>query len=186
MKETSGSSCKVFPLLSLSLRHKAIIPRHRRRGRTDLVTPLAVCVLNRFTVSKANLIKANSEGLSEVKGNGGSYFPVTAVQNWCMQSMRIQNGIFILGLVSMVFSGDFEIAYDRILYFDFDRLDLKLGPLAFGFDLPANETRVGKKRPFFVFLYADDEVCIARGRGGGIAVWKKVDRQYREDEGVYV
>jgi len=64
-----------------------------------------------FTVSKANLIKANSEGLNEVKGNGGSYFPVTAVQNWCMQSMRIQNGIFILGLVSMVFSGDFEIAY---------------------------------------------------------------------------
>ena len=76
--------------------------------------------------------------------------------------------------------------YDRILYFDFDRLDLKVGPLAFGFDLPANETRVGKKRPFFVFLYADDEVCIARGRGGGIAVWKKVDRQYREDEGAYV
>ncbi len=49
-----------------------------------------------------------------------------------MQTMRIQNGIFLLGLVSMVFSGDFEIAYDRILYFDFDRLDFKLGPLAFG------------------------------------------------------
>ena len=30
---------------------------------------------------------------------------------------------------------------DRILYFDFDRLDVKLGPLNFGFDLPPNEER---------------------------------------------
>ena len=30
---------------------------------------------------------------------------------------------------------------DRILYFDFDRLDVKLGPLGFGFDLPPNEER---------------------------------------------
>ena len=69
-----------------------------------------------------------------------------------------------------------------ILYFDFDRLDISLGPLSFGFDLPANEERVGKKRPFFIWLHADEDIAIGRGRGGGIAVWKKVDKSYREDE----
>ena len=58
-----------------------------------------------------------------------------------------------------------------ILYFDFDRLDISLGPLSFGFDLPANEERVGKKRPFFIWLHADEDIAIGRGRGGGIAVW---------------
>jgi len=138
-----------------------------------------------FTVSKNNVIEATSKGPSAVKGNGGSFFPVTAVQNWSKATMRIQNGIFILGVFALVFSGDFEVK-DRILYFDFDRLDVKLGPLGFGFDLPPNEERQGKKRPFLVFLHADEEICIAKGRGGGLAVWKKVDKAYREDEGAYV
>ena len=71
------------------------------------------------------------------------------------------------------------------MYFDFDRLDIGLGPVKFGFDLPPDEKRVGKKRPFFVFLHADEDICVARGRGGGIAVWRKVDKEYREDNGVY-
>ena len=48
-----------------------------------------------------------------------------------------------------------------------------------------DRTFQGKKRPFFVFLHADEEICIAKGRGGGLAVWKKVDKAYREDEGAY-
>ena len=62
-----------------------------------------------FTVSKNNVIEATSKGPSAVKGNGGSFFPVTAVQNWSKATMRIQNGIFILGVFALVFSGDFEV-----------------------------------------------------------------------------
>mmetsp|Transcript_75 Transcript_75/g.162 ORF Transcript_75/g.162 Transcript_75/m.162 type:complete len:267 (-) Transcript_75:81-881(-) len=139
-----------------------------------------------YTISKKNVITGTAKGLEEVRGDGGSYFPLTAVQNWNVHDMRIQNGIFVFGVASLVFAGDFEVTNQGILYFDFDRLDFKLGPLAFGFDLPPNESRQGKKRPFFVFVYADDEVCIAKGRGGGLAVWKKVDKQFREDENAYI
>mmetsp|Transcript_542 Transcript_542/g.1548 ORF Transcript_542/g.1548 Transcript_542/m.1548 type:complete len:271 (-) Transcript_542:68-880(-) len=139
-----------------------------------------------FTVSKSNLNQATSKGLGSVSGNGGSFFPVTAVQNWNNANMRIQNGIFILGVFSLIFSGDFELVNKSgILYFDFDRLDIALGPIKFGFDLPPDEKRAGKKRPFFVWVHADQDIAIARGRGGGLAVWKRVDQEYREEEGVY-
>ena len=55
-----------------------------------------------------------------------------------------------------------------------------------GFSIHLDRTFQGKKRPFLVFLHADEEICIAKGRGGGLAVWKKVDKAYREDEGAYV
>ena len=33
-----------------------------------------------------------------------------------------------------------------------------------------------KKSPFFLFIYADDEVAVARGRGGGLAFWAATAR----------
>ena len=54
-----------------------------------------------------------------------------------------------------------------------------------GFSIHLDRIFQGKKRPFFVFLHADEEICIAKGRGGGLAVWKKADKAYREDEGAY-
>jgi len=140
-----------------------------------------------YTVPKDSLNEAASKGADQVSGSGGSYFPITAVQNWNVSNMRIQNGVFLgKHIFSLIFSGDFEVTNKRFLYFDFDRLDLKLGPLKGGFDLPKNESRQGKKRPFFIFLYADDEFCVAKGKGGGIAVWKKVDVKYRFENGLYV
>jgi len=159
-----------------------------------------------YTVSKDNLITATTKGSQEVKGKGVSSFPITAVQNWNMQNMRIQNGVFLgKHIFSLIFSGDFEVSRGKILYFDFDRLDIKLGPLEFGFDLPekaqpktkrpsfgGNQQSKGAKgggkeiRPFFIFIHADDQFCVARGRGGGIAVWQKVDVKWRFENGVYV
>ena len=37
--------------------------------------------------------------------------------------------------------------------------------------------------PFLVFLHADEEICIAKGRGGGLAVWKKVDKALQGGRG---
>ncbi len=28
-----------------------------------------------------------------------------------------------------------------------------------------------KDGPFFLFIYVDDKICVARGRGGGLAMW---------------
>ena len=62
-----------------------------------------------YTVGKKNLNEATSKGTGSVDGNGGNFFPVTAVQNWNEETNRIQNGIFILGVFSLIFSGDFEL-----------------------------------------------------------------------------
>jgi hypothetical protein len=29
--------------------------------------------------------------------------------------------------------------------------------------------------PFFTFVHVDSNVCAARGRGGGLAFWKKIE-----------
>ena len=35
----------------------------------------------------------------------------------------------------------------------------------------------GKEDPFFTWLYADDEIIAARGRGGGTAFWVRCSRE---------
>ena len=100
-------------------------------------------------MGKDSLNEATSKGADQVSGSGGSYFPITAVQNWNVSNMRIQNGVFLgKHIFSLIFSGDFEVANKRFLYFDFDRLDLKLGPLKAGFDLP----KVRNKLSLSLFL----------------------------------
>ena len=42
------------------------------------------------------------------------------------------------------------------------------------------EKAEGKKvgsNPFFTFVHVDDNVCAARGRGGGLALWSKIANQ---------
>ena len=137
-------------------------------------------------INKDNVIAAQKEGPASVRGAGGGAFPITAVQNWSTTSMRIRNGIFLgRHVFSLIFEGDFDIK-GKILRFDFDRLAIKLLGLDLGFDLPARAPEKSKDRPFFLFLYADDDLCVAQGKGGGLAVWKRVDASWRLEEGVYV
>ena len=35
----------------------------------------------------------------------------------------------------------------------------------------AEEGEKQKDGPFFLFIYVDDKICVARGRGGGLAMW---------------
>ena len=37
-----------------------------------------------------------------------------------------------------------------------------------------------KAGPFFLFAYADEDIIVARGRGGGVAFWWVVPRKLRE------
>ena len=41
-----------------------------------------------------------------------------------------------------------------------------------------------KDSPFFVFFYVDDEVCAARGRGGGVAFWARTTPAWELQAGV--
>eukprot|EP00192_Tetraselmis_astigmatica_P005362 CAMPEP_0117674522 /NCGR_PEP_ID=MMETSP0804-20121206/15089_1 /TAXON_ID=1074897 /ORGANISM="Tetraselmis astigmatica, Strain CCMP880" /LENGTH=529 /DNA_ID=CAMNT_0005483409 /DNA_START=75 /DNA_END=1664 /DNA_ORIENTATION=- len=129
------------------------------------------------------------------KGDG-SYFPVRAEQSFDVGSMRIRNGIY-LGPLSFYFDGPFKWDDLRgVLEFTFTRVSLALGSLgpwskeiqaSDWEDLKAGEEQVtsgrgkvtstkGKRKavPFFKFVLADGEVIAARGRGGGLALWRRV------------
>jgi hypothetical protein len=41
-----------------------------------------------------------------------------------------------------------------------------------------------KKGPFFLFIYADDEILVARGRGGGVAFWTATTPTWELQSGI--
>ena len=43
-----------------------------------------------------------------------------------------------------------------------------------------------KKSPFFLFSYVDDEVAVARGRGGGLACWARTKPAWEMSAGVHL
>ena len=42
----------------------------------------------------------------------------------------------------------------------------------------------GKDLPFFIFSYVDDKLCVARGRGGGLAVWARTTPAWELQNGI--
>mmetsp|Transcript_48702 Transcript_48702/g.123004 ORF Transcript_48702/g.123004 Transcript_48702/m.123004 type:complete len:284 (+) Transcript_48702:123-974(+) len=125
----------------------------------------------------------------------GKYFPLTAVQSWDGAAGRIQNGVYLGHLASLRFSGPFYM-HDKKLNFDFTKLTLKLGPWAPTFavksesESEAEFQRIaeakgkGAQSPFFLFSYADDKVAVARGKGGGIALWAAATPAWLMEAGV--
>lgn len=117
-----------------------------------------------------------------------TYIPVKAVQSFDTESKRISNGIFVGDTALIRFCGDFnfDVAYKK-LTFDFDavyvlglRFALNGGTSRLGVATSdksmGNETLVKQgKLPFFVWIDADDSIAVARGRGGGLALWKRTD-----------
>lgn len=117
-----------------------------------------------------------------------NYFPIKAVQSFDIVSKRISNGVFVGNTALVRFFGDlnFDVA-SRKLTFDFDavyvlglRFALNGGVSRLGaatsVESRGNETLVKQgKLPFFIWIEADDTAAIARGRGGGLAFWKKTD-----------
>lgn len=93
--------------------------------------------------------------------------------------MRIENGVYLGPLGALAFEGRFSMK-KRILAFLFDKLKIKIG------SLPHFTINIGKKEdegrepgntdPFFIFFYADDEIIVAKGRGGGLACWCRCRR----------
>ena len=96
-----------------------------------------------------------------------------------LQAMRIENGIYLGPLGALAFEGRFSLK-KRILAFLFDKLKIKIGIL------PGFTVNIGKKAdagrspgnsdPFFIWFYADDEIIVAKGRGGGLAFWCRCKR----------
>jgi len=95
--------------------------------------------------------------------------------------LEIQNQLQ-LGILKLRFIGPAKLLPKKnILAFDFERLQVELGNLTlFNFPVrsgrserPAFETVPVGKLPFFAFFTATQDSIAARGRGGGLALWRR-------------
>jgi len=128
------------------------------------------------------------------KKSGGrvNYFPLKAIQKFdaTVEPKVIENGIYAWDLPLLRFSGDFDFdARRRKLEFDFDLIEIlglikiKLGRkdvakigASTGLGSANNEKLADSgRRAFFDWISADESIATARGGGGGLALWKRVD-----------
>lgn len=129
------------------------------------------------------------------KKSGGrvNYFPLKAIQKFdaTVEPKVIENGIYASwDLPLLRFSGDFDFdERKRKLEFDFDLIEIlglikiKLGRkdvakigASTGLGSANNEKLADSgRRAFFDWISADDSIATARGGGGGLALWKRVD-----------
>ena len=120
-----------------------------------------------------------------------NYFPIKAVQTFDTTTMDITNGIYLGDFAVLRFFGSFEWAESaRRLNFDFDeiaifglRVRLPKGGAAqigasTGLGSENNVARAKRDKPaFFNWISADAKIATARGGGGGLALWQRVDPQ---------
>ncbi len=87
------------------------------------------------------------------------------------------------GLLNLTVSGPIKFqAQKRLMGFDFTHIVVKLaglkiyeGDLRGGADTQKfHDTSIGKQ-PFFSYFYMSDQAIAARGKGGGVAVWTKLE-----------
>lgn len=133
-----------------------------------------------------------------------NYFPVRATQSFRQtdnndtageqqELWKIENGLYLGSFPVIKFRGDFDWTLlpsgVTKLTFDFTSvllmgtwdIQLKRGEAAsFGAKSglgSSNNVKLEQigKRPFFNWISADDDIATARGGGGGLALWKRVD-----------
>ena len=125
-----------------------------------------------------------------------NYFPIRAIQSFDVSNMKISNGIYLFGnTAALKFFGSFTWNIKaRKLEFDFDELAL----FGFKFALPkGGAAKIGQQtglgsdnnvalvkqgaQPFFNWVLASDKIAVARGGGGGLALWRRdLEQQLRE------
>jgi len=135
---------------------------------------------------------------ANVNRNGdGTYFPIKAVQSFDIKNERIRNGVYV-GPIKFFFDGPFIWRQNlKMLEFTFTKCSVGVFSFVKGFDIDdgkwdavkateekttegqgkitkSNDKSKPGANPFFKFVYADEKCVAARGRGGGLAMWKAV------------
>lgn len=139
-----------------------------------------------FTTGTANTQKRRG-------GQRINYFPIKAVQSFdtTVEPNTIENGIYFGDFEALKFGGEMEFDLrKRRLEFDFDKISLfnslftiplKKGEAASlgaksGLGSESNVANAEKKAKaaFFNWISADGQIATARGGGGGLALWKRI------------
>ena len=132
-------------------------------------------------------VQAALKGLagSDLPGKGGNYFPIPAAQRFDAEAGEIENGVFLGAFAALTFRGPFRWRGKRALDFDFYSLGLRVGPFSTELDISKGKAGKGyeafepaKGGPSFSWAYVDDDIAVARGRGGGLAIWRRADSEF--------
>lgn len=129
--------------------------------------------------------KKTQDALKSGEG-GGTYIPFNTVQRWDAQKHEEENGVYLGHIASLCFVGPWEMKA-RKLTFGIHRINCKVGPLKFGFNIGGKEPKEGEKAkpdPFYQWVYVDDKICVARGRGGGLAMWARTSPVWELQAGI--
>lgn len=125
------------------------------------------------------------------KGGAGSYFPLTGCQKFEGGEQTFENGVFLGPLAHLTFKGPFKMA-SRYLWFDVTTMYLGVGPWRVGIplkrdappSLDALSPKDLKALPFFIYAFVDEDIIVARGRSGGVALWGRADPEWAASAGV--
>jgi hypothetical protein len=94
---------------------------------------------------------------------------------------RVENSVKV-GSIELTLSGPTKFLPNNILAFDFTRITVKLlGKSVYQGYIRGGESREAEffsqsvgKQAFFTYFLVEDGMIAARGRGGGLALWRKV------------
>ncbi|GMI36732.1 hypothetical protein TrCOL_g6270 [Triparma columacea] len=148
----------------------------RSINRSDTSSKTAASKLQETLTGSWQLVyTTGTVDTQKVTSTKGSYFPIKAVQEFDCSTLEIKNGVYVGDFCALQFSGDFEIkdagkGSSCKVVFDFDSLRLFN---AFSLGIGGGE-KEEKDKPFFSWIVCDDKIATARGRGGGLALWKRI------------
>ncbi|KAL7565969.1 hypothetical protein ACA910_008423 [Epithemia clementina (nom. ined.)] len=171
------------------------------RQAAKLDDTLATRLQEQLTGSWQLIFTTGTAKTQQQRGGRINYFPLKAIQSFdtTVTPNAIENGIYIGDFCVLQFVGtlDFDLTKRR-LNFDFDQLRALNGWLKIplqpgeaanlgaksGLGSESNVANAAKKKKsaFFNWISADDRIATARGGGGGLALWKRIDPPQREDE----
>jgi hypothetical protein len=118
--------------------------------------------LRRLIAGRWRLVFTTGTKGTQAKMGKINYFPVKAVQSFAqLHSSDYSNNIYLGDWPVVQVLGSFECPKFRKLEFKVEKI--KLGPIGFG----------SKGDGFFTFFFVDDSIAVARGQGGGLALWSK-------------
>mmetsp|Transcript_8798 Transcript_8798/g.13538 ORF Transcript_8798/g.13538 Transcript_8798/m.13538 type:complete len:247 (-) Transcript_8798:166-906(-) len=96
-----------------------------------------------------------------------NYFPIKAVQSFDPATMEITNGVYLGEFALLKFYGTFSWIEEKTrLEFTFTQVQV-IG-IKFPFGNPDEKPKV---QPAFNFIAIEDNILVARGAGGGLALW---------------
>ena len=90
-----------------------------------------------------------------------NYFPVKAVQRFDAATGDYSNSVYLGSWAAVNVIGRFTCPSKKKLSFTVQ--GIALGPFNFKYESDG----------FFTFFYVDDRIAVARGQGGGLALWCK-------------